>query len=80
MSSPFDLRLEMLKMAKDYLDHQLDIARDAAMQSWNASVAFAEQMNQELPKMPELPKMYGVEEITKMADQFNKFVSGADKK
>lgn len=79
-SNPFELRLEMLKMAKDYLDNQLTITRDAAMQSWHASVAFAEKMNQELPKMPELPKMYGIEEITKMAEQFNDFVSGTTKK
>lgn len=79
-SNPFELRLEMLKMAKDYLDNQLTITRDAAMQSWHASVSFAEKMNQELPKMPELPKMYGIEEITKMAEQFNDFVSGTTKK
>ena len=80
VTNPFELRLEMLKMAKDYLDNQQAIARDAAMQSWHAAVSFAEKMNQELPKMPELPKMYGIEEITKMADKFNEFVSGVAKK
>ena len=76
-ASPFELRLEMLKMAKDYLDQQYAISCDAARASWQASVEFAQKMNKEMPTFPNMPKMYGVDEISKMAETFNKFVSGA---
>ena len=73
--TPFELRLQMLQMAKDYLDQQYSIACDAVRQGWHASLEFADKMNQELPKMPEFPSMYPIEDITKMAEKFNEFVS-----
>ena len=75
--TPYELRLEMLQMAKDYLDTQYNFAREAAMTQWQTNVEFASKLKDALaPKMPEMPKMYGIEEITKMAEQFNKFISG----
>lgn len=75
-TTPFELRLQMLQMAKDYLDQQYQITHNAMMNSWNVSVDFAQQMKSEIPQMPDIPKMYGIEEITKMAETFNDFVSG----
>lgn len=74
--SPYELRLDMLKMAKDYLDQQFSIAYSAWEKSVEASVQFAKQVKEEVPQIPELPKMYGIEEISKMAETLNKFVSG----
>lgn len=76
-ATPYELRLEMLKMAQNYFESQLAIARDAATQSWQASVAFASDMQETtLPEL-KMPTMYTVDDITKMAEQFNQFVSGA---
>ena len=75
-STPYELRLEMLKMAKDYFETQLNIAREAATQSWQASVSLAQDIQKTgIPEF-KMPPMYTVEDITKMAEQFNAFVSG----
>ena len=75
-ATPYELRLEMLKMAQNYFESQLAIARDAATQSWSAAVAFASDMQEyTLPEL-KMPPMYTVEDITNMAEQFNSFVSG----
>ena len=73
-ATPYELRLEMLKMAQNYFESQLAIARDAATQSWQASVAFAKDANYAIPEL-KMPTMYTVDDITKMAEQFNNFVS-----
>lgn len=73
-ATPYELRLEMLKMAQNYFESQLAIAREAATQSWQASVAFAKDANCALPDL-KMPPMYTVDDITKMAEQFNCFVS-----
>lgn len=75
-ATPYELRLEMLKMAQNYFESQLAIARDAATQSWHASVALASELK-DAASLPELkmPPMYTVDDITKMAEQFNSFVS-----
>lgn len=76
-TSPFELRMNMLAMAKDYLDRQNDIMREAAYQAWQANVEFAKKAGQAIPAFPaDYTKVYGVEEITKMAETFNRFVSG----
>lgn len=76
-ATPYELRLEMLKMAQNYFESQLSIARDAATQSWHAAVSFASDMQETtLPEL-KMPPMYTVEDITKMAEQFNNFVSGS---
>lgn len=75
-TTPFELRLQMLQMAKDYLDQQYHITRDAMLQGWQTSVDYANKMSQEIPMMPDIPKMYDIKEITKMAETFNDFVSG----
>ena len=79
-TKPYELRLEMLKMAKDYLDSQTTLAREVFWRQWEANVEAAKKMNQMIPQMGELPKFYSVEDITRMADQFNQFVSGLHKK
>ena len=75
-ATPYELRLEMLKMAQNYFESQLAIARDAATQSWQASVAFASELKDAAVPELKMPPMYTVDDITKMAEQFNHFVSG----
>lgn len=73
--SPFELRMRMLEMAKEYLDTQYSIAHDAVMASWQTSVDYAIRHGKEAPKMPEMPKMYDIASIAKYAENFNAFVS-----
>lgn len=73
--SPYEMRLQMLNMAKDYLDRQYETATAATMEAWKANLEFAKKVNNVVPE-PVLPKMYTMDEITKLAEQFNAFVSG----
>jgi hypothetical protein len=79
-STPFELRLEMLKMAQNYFESQMSIAREAATQSWQASVSLAQEVGKSAVPELKMPPMYSVDDITKMADKFNEFVSGITKK
>ena len=73
--SPFELRMQMLEMAKEYLDQQYTYTREAILQSWHDSIEYAEKVKGVMPIMPEMPKMYDISEIAKMAETFNDFVS-----
>lgn len=75
--TPFELRLAMLQMAKDYLDRQSDIARDATRANWENVVNFARDMKFEAPIAPiDMTKTYSIDDIVEMANKFNAFVSG----
>lgn len=73
--TPYELRLEMIQMAKDYLDRQYETAVSTTMDMWKANVEFGNKFGKAISN-PELPKMYTMEDIFAMADKFNSFVSG----
>jgi hypothetical protein len=69
--NPFEIRTEMLAMAKDYLDKQ-----------WEMNYMFANQMFEEGKKtaeeMQEVMKPYSMEELTEKAKELYTFVSNKD--
>lgn len=76
MATAFDLRYQMLELAKDYLDKQYNINKEAAQASYELAKEFYAKYGGELPKL-EIPQIYSVEQIVKVAEEnFNKFVSG----
>jgi hypothetical protein len=74
--TPYELRLEMLQMAKDYLDRQYELATSATMSAWHENLEFAKKISQKV-EPPKFPTIYSIDEMTKLADQFNQFVSGS---
>jgi len=71
--NPFEIRLEALKMAKDYLDQTVQINEQFA---WKALEVAKEQGKDITNVWKEItPKMYQPEEIVKKADEFYKFIS-----
>lgn len=71
--NPFEIRLEVLQMAKDYLDKQLEINTDYAMANFQELV----KMGTKLPSMWEsyAPKQYTTEELMAKATEFYSFIT-----
>ena len=69
--NPFEIRAEVLQLAKDYMDQQ-----------YHMSITFAEKMFEQNKKtMEELQdtyKMYSMEELMKKAQEMYSFVSKKD--
>lgn len=71
MKNPFEIRQEVLKMAKDYMDR-----------TWEMNYMFAQQMFDQGKKtaeeMQEALKPYSTEELMKKAAELYTFVSKRD--
>ena len=69
--NPFEIRSEMLHMAKDYMDQQ-----------WHMNVDFTRQMFEQNKKtaedMQEALKPYSMDELMKKATELYQFVSKRD--
>lgn len=69
--NPFEIRQEVLSMAKDYMD-----------QMWNANLTFTsamfEQGKKTAEEMQEAMKPYSTEELMKKAQEFYSFVAKKD--
>jgi hypothetical protein len=69
--NPFEIRTEMLHMAKDYLDRQWEMNCQFAQQIFDKGNSTAEEMKSAM-------KMYSTEELMKKAQEFYGFVSKKD--
>lgn len=69
--NPFEIRAEMLQLAKDYMDQQ-----------YHMNVQFAEKMmeagKKSADEMSEIYKMYSIEELMEKAKEMYSFVSKKD--
>lgn len=73
MDSPFEMRLKMLEMAKNYLDRQYEIATSSYMTMLRQAQDSGTAMTKEF--LNSVPKMYDFSKIGELAEQFNAFVS-----
>lgn len=74
--NPFEIRADMLAMAKDYMDQQWHMNVDFARRAFDEAVE-AGKVNAEDWKNY-LPAQYGVEELMKKAQELYGFVSKKD--
>jgi len=74
--NPFELRFDVLKMAKEMMDRQYDLAENQFYQMLDN----AKEQNKDLIEIYEkyTPKMYHPTEVMKKADELYKFVSKKD--
>ena len=74
--SPFELRTDILQMAKDYMDQQYHTNMDFARRTFDVAVeagkVSADQWKQYVPEM------YSAEDLMKKAHEFYSFVSKRD--
>ena len=67
MSNPFQIRTDILAMAKDYMDAQYKLN----LETYQKAIELGETFKAELP---EVPKMYTVEEMLEQAKKMYSFV------
>jgi hypothetical protein len=74
--NPFEIRTDILAMAKDYLDRKYDVDSSFAQQAFEKMI----EDNPSLLDKPEnwknfMPEMYNVDELNKVAQHMYDFVS-----
>jgi len=73
--TPFEIRLELLKMARDLLVDDFKSQKQYLVENWQQQVESAKVAGTASPEYPVLPQFpYEIEIVTK-ADTLNQFVS-----
>lgn len=73
--TPFEIRLELLTMAKDMLGEEYYARREAIANDWNIKVDVAKHAGQTPPDHPGFPPYPSETEIIAKAQILNGFVS-----
>lgn len=73
--TPFEIRLELLKMAREMMELDYMTEKDTLQQIWHAKIQRANETNEPLPDHPSLPTFPKPEEIIKKAQTLNTFIS-----
>lgn len=78
--TPYEIRLEVLKMAQDIELHHYQSNCDAIMRNWETSVETARVRNETPPEMPEMPVFPTEQVIVSKAQFLGEFINNSDKK
>lgn len=73
--TPFEIRLELLKMAKDMLYDEYCAQRDKISQDWHIKCETAKTKGETPPEHPALPSTPSETDIITKAQALNGFVS-----
>jgi hypothetical protein len=73
--TPFEIRLELLKMAKDMLEQDYYGLREKISNEYAAKVDAAKLQAQPIPEHPGFPAFPSETEVIKKASELNSFVS-----
>ena len=73
--TPFEIRLELLRMAKDMLYDDYNAQRDKIQQDWNIKCDTAKAKGETPPEHPALPTIPSETDIINKAQTLNGFVS-----
>lgn len=77
--TPFEIRLELLKMAKEMLEQEFHAKKDHEMQRFHNELEDARNNGTPRPIMPSFPTFFDESEIIRKAKELNSFVSQTDK-
>lgn len=75
--TPFEIRLQLLEMAKDMLATNYHNQTNIILTDWGNNVAKSLENKEELPAKPVLPSFPTEEEIIQKATKLNAFVSNS---
>lgn len=78
--SPFEIRLELLKMSKDMLEEDFRSKREQISNDWSTKVEVAKLNGGSIPDHPGFPAYPSEKEIITKAQELNGFVSNIDSK
>ena len=73
--TPFEIRLELLKMAKDLLLEEYHSGKDRLINEWQVKVESAKLNGQAIPEHPAFPTYPTENDIITKAQSLNGFVS-----
>jgi len=73
--SGYEIRLELLKMAKELLEQEYNSKRDLIMSEYGYKCGIAMDAKTELPPLPTLPSMPTMQEIVDRAGELNQFIN-----
>ena len=73
--TPFEIRLELLKMSKDLLVSEFDSKKQSLVESWQTEVESAKIAGVTSPVYPTLPTFPTEKDIVSKAEALNNFVS-----
>lgn len=75
--NPFELRADLLSMAKDYMDTQYHMNMDFARRAFDAAVEAGKATQEQWKTFA--PPAYTIDEMKKVAEQLYSFVAPARK-
>jgi hypothetical protein len=78
--TPFEIRLELLKMAKDMLSEEYQGKRESVSNEWHSQVEVAKLNGGIVPNHPGFPPYPTEQDVVKKAQELNGFVSNIDTK
>jgi len=70
--SPYEIRLELLKLANEILVTPVHLRRDVLMQEWHAKCNSVQEKTIPLPELPSFP---ATSDVIAEAERLNQFVS-----
>jgi hypothetical protein len=74
--NPYEIRFDLLKMAKDMLDRQYEQSAAMAWEAMTKAMETNESIYKEVDKY--VPKMFSPEEIVDQAERLQKFINKKD--
>ena len=70
--SPFEIRLDLLKMSKDMLEQEFHTRRETALRKWEHAVSTNQDGKEFLAEVPSYPTE---EQVIRKAKMLNEFIS-----
>lgn len=70
--SPFEIRLELLKMSKDMLEQDFHTRRETALRKWEHAASMNQDGKEFLTEVPHYPTE---EQVIRKAKMLNEFIS-----
>ena len=78
--TPYEIRLEVLKMAQEAEMQNFYANREALMNNWQVEVETARNHNKIPPAMPTMPEFPTQEAVVSKAQFLGEFINNSDKK
>ena len=75
-ATPFQIRLDLLKMSKEMLEQEYHATRESVMTDFQIRAGYAASENCPPPAQPELPKFPSEDEVIAKAKKLKEFVDG----
>ena len=75
--TPYEIRLELLKMSKEMLESDFYMKRDLIRDEWQNKVSLALEQKSNLPSTPIMPEFPTAQQVLIKARELNEFVSNS---